>query len=75
MSLLVGQERIMNTVFKKENILRGEWEGFVAKSVVWKVENEASFQFTAMIYGRSITGGSTNPELLRAMGAGASAVL
>lgn len=75
MSLLVGQERIINTVFKKENILTGEWEGFVAKSVIWKVEKEASFQFTAMVYGLSATGGSTEPELPRAMGAGASAVL
>lgn len=30
MSLLVGQERTINTVFKKESVLTGEWEGFVA---------------------------------------------
>lgn len=44
---------------QEENILMGEWEGFVAKSIIWKVEKEASFRFTAMIYWFSVSGGST----------------
>ena len=42
MNLSVGQKRMVNTVFKKKNILMGEWKGFVANSIIWKVEKTKS---------------------------------
>ena len=34
MNMSVGQKRMVNTVFKKKNILMGEWKGFVANSII-----------------------------------------
>lgn len=41
MNLSVGQKRMVNTAFKKKNILMGEWKVFVTNSI-WKVEKTKS---------------------------------